>query len=43
MDNPRWSVPKSDRFHSLQPKMAAERNFGHIEKLCTVSENKTRS
>ena len=30
----RWSTPKSDRLHSLQPKM---------EKLYTVSKNKTGS
>ena len=30
----RWSTPKSDWLYSLQPKM---------EKLCTVSKNKTRS
>ena len=34
MDITRWSVPKSDWLYSLQPKM---------EKLCTVSKNKTRS
>ena len=34
MDITRWSTPKSDRLYSLQPKM---------EKLCTVSKNKTRS
>ena len=34
MDITRWSTPKSDWLHSLQPKM---------EKLCTVSKNKTRS
>ena len=34
MDITRWSVPKSDRLHSLQPKM---------EKLYTVSKNKTRA
>ena len=30
----RWSIPKSDRLYSLQPKM---------EKLYTVSKNKTGS
>ena len=34
MDITRWSVPKSDWFYFLQPKM---------EKLYTVSKNKTRS
>ena len=34
MDITRWSKPKSDWLHSLQPKM---------EKLYTVSKNKTRS
>ena len=34
MDITRWSTPKSDWFHSLQPKM---------EKLYTLSKNKTRS
>ena len=34
MDITRWSTPKSDWLYSLQPKM---------EKLCTVSKNKTRS
>ena len=34
MDITRWSTPKSDRLYSLQPK---------IEKLYTVSKNKTRS
>ena len=34
MDITRWSIPKSDRFYSLQPKM---------EKLYTVSKNKTGS
>ena len=34
MDITRWSVPKSDWLYSLQPK---------IEKLYTVSKNKTRS
>src|SRR5574337_2138207 len=34
MDITRWSTPKSDLLYSLQPKM---------EKLCTVSKNKTRS
>ena len=34
MDITRWSIPKSDWFYSLQPKM---------EKLCTVSKHKTRS
>ena len=33
MDITRWSTPKSDWLHSLQPKM---------EKLYTVSKNKTR-
>ena len=33
MDITRWSILKSDRFYSLQPKM---------EKLYTVSKNKTR-
>ena len=32
MDITRWSIPKSDRFYSLQTKM---------EKLYTVSKNKT--
>ena len=32
MDITRWSTPKSDWLYSLQPKM---------EKLCTVSKNKT--
>ena len=32
MDITRWSIPKSDWLYSLQPKM---------EKLCTVSKNKT--
>ena len=34
MDITRWSTPKSDWLYSLQPKM---------EKLCTVSKNKTGS
>ena len=34
MDITRWSTPKSDRLHFLQPKM---------EKLYTVSKNKTGS
>ena len=34
MDITRWSIPKSDWLYSLQPK---------IEKLCTVSKNKTGS
>ena len=34
MDITRWSIPKSDRFYSLQTKM---------EKLYTVSKNKTGS
>ena len=34
MDITRWSIPKSDRLYSLQPKM---------EKLYTVSKNKTGS
>ena len=34
MDIPRWSTPKADWLHSLQPKM---------EKLYTVNKNKTRS
>ena len=34
MDIMRWSMPKSDWLYSLQPKM---------EKLCTVSKNKTWS
>ena len=34
MDITRRSIPKSDWLHSLQPKM---------EKLCTVSKNKTRA
>ena len=34
MDITRWSIPKSKRLHSLQPK---------IEKLYTVSKNKTGS
>ena len=34
MDTTRWSIPKSDWLYSLQPKM---------EKLCTVSKNKTGS
>ena len=34
MDITRWSIQKSDRLYSLQPK---------IEKLYTVSKNKTRS
>ena len=34
MDITRWSTPKSDWLHSLQPKM---------EKLYTVNKNKTRS
>src|SRR5574337_1824308 len=34
MDITRWSTPKSNLLYSLQPKM---------EKLCTVSKNKTRS
>ena len=34
MDNTRWSTPKSNWLYSLQSKM---------EKLSTVSENKTRS
>ena len=34
MDITRWSIPKSDRLYSLQPKM---------EKLYTVNKNKTRS
>ena len=34
MDITKWSIPKSDWLYSLQPK---------IEKLCTVSKNKTRS
>ena len=34
MDITRWSIPKSDWLHPLQPKM---------EKLYTVSTNKTRS
>ena len=34
MDITRWSTLKSDWLYSLQPKM---------EKLCTVSKNKTRS
>ena len=34
MDITRWSIPKSDWLHSLQPKM---------EKLYTVSKNKTRA
>ena len=34
MDITRWSIPKSDWLHSLQPKM---------EKLYTVSKNKTGS
>ena len=34
MDITKWSTPKSDWLYSLQPKM---------EKLCTVSKNKTRS
>ena len=34
MDITRWSMPKSDRLYSLQPKM---------EKLYTVNKNKTRS
>ena len=34
MDVTRWSIQKSDWLYSLQPKM---------EKLCTVSKNKTRS
>ena len=34
MDITRWSIQKSDRLYSLQPKM---------EKLYTVSKNKTRS
>ena len=34
MDIIRWSIPKSDRLYSLQPKM---------EKLYTVSKNKTGS
>ena len=34
MDITRWSIPKSDRLYSLQPKM---------EKLYTVSKNKSRS
>ena len=34
MDITRWSVPKSDRLYSLQPKM---------EKLYAVSKNKTGS
>ena len=34
MDITRWSVPKSDCLYSLQERM---------EKLCTVSKNKTRS
>ena len=34
MDITRWSTPKSDWLYSLQPQM---------EKLCTVSKNKTRS
>ena len=34
MDVTRWSTPKSDWLYSSQPKM---------EKLCTVSKNKTRS
>ena len=34
MDITRWSIPKSDWLHTLQPK---------TEKLYTVSKNKTRS
>ena len=34
IDITRWSTPKSDWLYSLQPKM---------EKLCTVSKNKTKS
>ena len=34
MDITRWTIPKSDRLYSLQPKM---------EKLYTVSKSKTRS
>ena len=34
MDITRWSIPKSDRLYSLQPKM---------EKLYTVSKNKIRA
>ena len=34
MDITRWSIPKSDGLHPLQPK---------IEKLYTDSKNKTRS
>ena len=34
MDITRWSMPKSERLYSLQPKM---------EKLYTVSKNKTMS
>ena len=34
MDITRWSTPKSDWLHSLQPK---------LEKLYTVNKNKTRS
>ena len=34
MDITKWSIPKSDWLYSLQPKM---------EKLCTVSKNKTGS
>ena len=33
MDNPRWSILKSDGFYSLQPKTAGKRRFGCIEKL----------
>ena len=34
MDITRWSIPKPDRLHSLQP---------HVEKLYTVSKKKTGS
>ena len=34
VDITRWSIPKSDWLYTLQPKM---------ERLCTVSKNKTKS